>query len=239
MINEGVSKQRYNVFVAAFSFGMLSVAAGLMAILFSYKKVIDIRTEHTRLQASVSELKTELDSLNKQKAVLVDFAKEDARIAAPVKPATNGQPVEMPPAERKAPAVKPPVVEKTVQAPITKVSSRDVVVTYYHRSADNAYLVATLQSLGYRFEGREVNGNTGNEKTNCIWYGAGVPAQDVKKVATALIHSGTAIKGIKRFAPSYRDPSYKRNIIEVGREESYEKRRTQPMSASDVQNARL
>lgn len=240
-MGESISKQRYNVFVMAFSFGLISVAVGLLAILFSYKQVLDIQDRRAQLQTSVTALEAELDSLNMRKTLLVSTPKDEAKTPVPeaVKPIAAAQPAEVAVAEKKSPPVTEPVKKKTAKTATAKVAPRDVVLTYYHRNADNASLLVALQALDYRFEEMMIDKNTGYEKTNCIWYGAGVPASEVKKVAIAIIQSGNPIKGIKRFGPSYKNPSYKRNVIEVGREENYEKYYTRPMSIYEVQIAKL
>lgn len=238
-MDESIRKQRYNVFVMAFSFGLISVAVGLLAILFSYKQVLDIQDRRAQLQASVTALEAELDSLIMHKTLLVSTPQDEAKTLVPeaIKPTVAAQPAEV--AEKKSTPVTEPVRRKTAKTATAKVAPRDVVLTYYHRNADNASLLVALQALDYRFEERMIDKNTGYEKTNCIWYGAGVPASEVKKVAVAIIQSGNPIKGIKRFGPSYKDPSYKRNVIEVGREENYEKYYTKPMSIYEVQIAKL
>ncbi len=239
MTQEGISKQQYNALVAAFIFGLASVAIGLLAILYSYKKVVDLNAEYRQLHASVSALKAESQGqkTNNNVVPLTDTGRETPTQPAEVTNETDNKNTVITAAtEKKAPEVKEPVKSKASAA---KVSSRDVALVYYHRRADNPGLVATLEALGYHFEEKTMDKNTGFEKTNCIWYGAGVPVSDVRKVAIAMIQSGNPVKGIKRFGPSTKDPSYKRNIIEVGREEKYEKYYTRPMSIYEVEHAKL
>ena len=95
-----------------------------------------------------------------------------------------------------------------------------------------------LVQLGYNFDLRTLDKNTGYQKTNCIWFGAGVPLSDVKKVAIALIQSGNTVKGIKRFPLSKKNSSYKRNIIEVGMEINYENYYSKPLSIVEVERAK-
>lgn len=239
MTQEGISKQQYNALLIAFVFGLSSVAIGLLAILFSYKKVSDLNVEYQRLHASVSALKAESPG---QKPGNNTIAALDTAKVADTQPAevttANEKPVAAVTEEKKTPAVKESEKKKEVVAP-AKVSTQDVVVVYYHRRADNANLSETLEGLGFNFVEKTIDKNTGYEKTNCIWYGAGVPAGVVKNVAIAMIQSGNPIKGIKRFPPNSKNPSYKRNIIEVGREENYEKFYTRPMSIYEVEHAKL
>lgn len=239
MTQEGISKQQYNALVAAFIFGLASVAIGLLAILYSYKKVADLNAEYQRLHASVSALKAESPGQNPVNNAVA--ARDTAKVLT-TQPAeviaTNEKPVGTVTEEKKTPAVRESEKKKEAVAP-TKVSTRDVVVVYYHRKADNANLSETLEGLGFNFVEKTLDKNTGYEKTNCIWYGAGVPASVVKNVAIAMIQSGNPIKGIKRFPPNSKTPSYKRNIIEVGREENYEKYYTRPMSIYEVEHAKL
>lgn len=238
MTQEGISKQQYNALLIAFVFGLSSVAIGLLAILFSYKKVSDLNVEYQRLHASVSALKAE----SGQKPVNNTVAALDTAKLATTPPAevttVNEKPVTTVTEEKKTPAIREIEKKKEAVAP-PKVSTRDVVVVYYHRRADNTNLSETLEGLGFNFVEKTIDKNTGYEKTNCIWYGAGVPAAVVKNVAIAMIQSGNPIKGIKRFPPNSKNPSYKRNIIEVGREEKYEKFYTRPMSIYEVENAKL
>lgn len=238
MTQEGISKQQYNALLIAFVFGLSSVAIGLLAILFSYKKVSDLNVEYQRLHASVSALKAE----SGQKPVNNTVAALDTAKVATTPPAevstVNEKPVTTVTEEKKTPAIRESEKKKEAVAP-AKVSTRDVVVVYYHRRADNTNLSETLEGLGFNFVEKTIDKNTGYEKTNCIWYGAGVPAGVVKNVAIAMIQSGNPIKGIKRFPPNSKNPSYKRNIIEVGREEKYEKFYTRPMSIYEVENAKL
>lgn len=238
MTQEGISKQQYNALLIAFVFGLSSVAIGLLAILFSYKKVSDLNVEYQRLHASVSALKAE----SGQKPVNNTVAALDTAKVATTPPAevstVNEKPVTTVTEEKKTPAIREIEKKKETVAP-AKVSTRDVVVVYYHRRADNTNLSETLEGLGFNFVEKTIDKNTGYEKTNCIWYGAGVPAAVVKNVAIAMIQSGNPIKGIKRFPPNSKNPSYKRNIIEVGREEKYEKFYTRPMSIYEVENAKL
>ena len=238
MTQEGISKQQYNALLIAFVFGLSSVAIGLLAILFSYKKVSDLNVEYQRLHASVSALKAE----SGQKPVNNTVGALDTAKVATTPPAevstVNEKPVTTVTEEKKTPAIRESEKKKEAVAP-AKVSTRDVVVVYYHRRADNTNLSETLEGLGFNFVEKTIDKNTGYEKTNCIWYGAGVPAGVVKNVAIAMIQSGNPIKGIKRFPPNSKNPSYKRNIIEVGREEKYEKFYTRPMSIYEVENAKL
>jgi hypothetical protein len=92
--------------------------------------------------------------------------------------------------------------------------------------------------LGYNFHAKKTDKNTGYEKSNCIWFGKGVPLDDVKRVAIAMIQSGNTIMGIKRFPLSVKNSSYKRNIIEVGREVKYETYYTRPLSIVEVERAK-
>lgn len=238
MMQEGISKQQYNALLIAFVFGLSSVAIGLLAILYSYKKVSDLNVEYQRLHASVSALKAE----SGQKPVNNTVAALDTAKVATTQPAevttANEKPVTTVTEEKKTPAIRESEKKKEAVMP-AKVSTRDVVVVYYHRRADNTNLSETLEGLGFNFVEKTIDKNTGYEKTNCIWYGAGVPAGVVKNVAIAMIQSGNPIKGIKRFPPNTKNPSYKRNIIEVGREEKYEKFYTRPMSIYEVENAKL
>ncbi len=242
MTQEGISKQQYNALVAAFIFGLASVAIGLLAILYSYKKVVDLNAEYRQLHASVSALKAESQGPKTNNSIIPPADTVNEPIIQPAEATSetgNNKTAKAPGLENKTPEINKPVKEKQSKAATGKVSSRDVVLTYYQRRADNPGLVATLEALGYRFEEKTMDKNTGFEKTNCIWYGAGVPVSDVRKVAIAMIQSGNPVKGIKRFGPSIKDPSYKRNIIEVGREEKFEKYYTRPMSIYEVEHAKL
>lgn len=240
MTQEGISKQQYNALLIAFVFGLSSVAIGLLAILYSYKKVSDLNAEYRQLHASVSALKAETGQKPTDNAVVaLDTAKEaGTQVTETAVATTSEKPVATVSEEKKTPVVKEPEKKKEVAAP-AKVSTRDVVLVYYQRRADNTNLSETLEGLGFSFVEKAIDKNTGYEKTNCIWYGAGVPASVVKNVAIAMIQSGNPIKGIKRFPPSTKNPSYKRNIIEVGREENYEKYYTRPMSIYEVEHAKL
>ena len=94
----------------------------------------------------------------------------------------NEKPVTTVTEEKKTPAIRESEKKKEAVAP-AKVSTRDVVVVYYHRRADNTNLSETLEGLGFNFVEKTIDKNTGYEKTNCIWYGAGVPAAVVKNTA--------------------------------------------------------
>lgn len=241
MRQEGISKQQYNVLVTAFIFGVAAVGIGLFAILYSYKKVVDLDAEYKRLSASVNALKAESP---KQKpadnaVAVLDTVKEATMPpTATVNTTAVDKSVATVTEEKKPNTLKAPEKKKEIVAQ-PKVSTRDVVVVYYHRRADNANLSETLEGLGFNFVEKTIDKNTGYEKTNCIWYGAGVPVSVVKNVAIAMIQSGNPIKGIKRFGPSLKNPSYKRNMIEVGREEKYDKFYTRPMSIYEVEHAKL
>ncbi len=241
MRQEGISKQQYNALVTAFIFGVASVGIGLFAILYSYKKVVDLDAEYRQLSASVSELKTESPGqkpVNNTVAVLDTVKEVTTPPTETVNTTAGDKPVATVTEQKKPNTLKEPEKKKEIVAQ-PKVSTRDVVVVYYHRRADNANLSETLEGLGFNFVEKTIDKNTGYEKTNCIWYGAGVPVSVVKNVAIALIQSGNPIKGIKRFGPSLKNPSYKRNMIEVGREEKYDKFYTRPMSIYEVEHAKL
>lgn len=239
----GVNEQRSNILTIAFVFGMVSVAIGLLSILFAYKKVLDIKSEYTMLHNSVNILRAEYNNLKAQKAALTPaVATSPATTGVPVSPKTEpegSKPKEMIAAATNttAESTKPDKAEAKPEEKKAAKGAYNVVVVYYLRRADNQALEATLRDLGYKFE-RKVADNNTFQKSNCVWFGAGVPLADVKRVVVSLIESGIAIKGVHKFPPARKNPSYKRNIIEVGMEPKYDNYSVRPLSVVEVQRAK-
>ncbi|MCF8373991.1 MAG: hypothetical protein K9H64_20380 [Bacteroidales bacterium] len=94
--------------------------------------------------------------------------------------------------------------------------NKNVIVRYYAKTIDDKRIAVELESLGYGFEEKIPTAGMSKKNTIALWYGAGVPIEDVKIVALALIRAGAPIKGIRPYAKSLSDPNYKRFIIEAG-----------------------
>lgn len=249
MLSEPVTanKKLSEVIVAGVIFTVLSVLIATLWAMFSYKQVLDMRAEYAMLKDSVNRLRTVQAIIGNrvpqqeiaantptQTTVVNEPAKQEAAI---VKEQLNPVAVEPKPELPPAGKTVSPVVAK-VKAEETKAASKNVVISYYYRRADNTSLPETLRGLGYKFELKKMEKNSGYEKTNCIWFGAAVPVADVKKVAIAMIQSGNPVKGIKRFPLSNKNSSYKRNIIEVGMDPNLDNYSSRPLSIVEVERAR-
>lgn len=241
MVSQSISANRKlsNVIVAGVVFTILSVIVGALWLLFSYKHVVDMRAEYARLKDSVNMMRsvgvaatpvTEEPKANTSPTE----AKEEIAKAEPVN-ATKPTPEK--PEEKTIAAIDAtPKTEKS--EPVKLIGRRNIALTYYTRRADNPNLENTLQMLGFKFEAKALDKNTGVQKSNCIWFGAGVPVAEVKRVAYAMIQSGNTVKGIKRFPLSHKNPSYKNNVIEVGMELKYENYYARPLSIVEVERAK-
>ncbi len=67
-------------------------------------------------------------------------------------------------------------------------------IQYFKKATDSPKLVTALQDLGFAVS--EATASNPRE-TNGIWYGAGVPENDVKLVAYALMRGGIDLQGIQ------------------------------------------
>lgn len=226
-----------NTVLAAGLFAIASVFVGTLWLLFTHKQVLDMKAEVAGLQATYQKPKQ-----NPATKIMPQVKESDT---SSVKTSVEEQPVAKTVAkidtvvvEKKTEKLIVPEPEKKVVKQPKYVKSKDIVLAYYFRKADNESLQLALKTLGYNFDLRTLDKNTGYQKTNCIWFGAGVPLSDVKKVAIALIQSGNTVKGIKRFPLSKKNSSYKRNIIEVGMEINYENYYSKPLSIVEVERAK-
>lgn len=253
MISQSATDQKKlsNIIVAGVVFTVLSVLVATLWGLFTYKQVLDMRAEYALLKDSVARLRY-------APASVVIPAPDVAATATPITKATEKKAEEkkVPEPEKK---VVPPVVAKAepkIVTPTPKkaniptvetakkeepkvVPTKGVVIWYYYRKGDNSSLQSALTTLGYVFQVKTLdNNNTGYQKSNCIWFGAGVPAAVVKKIAIAMIQSGTTLKGIRRFPQSRKKPSYKANVVEVGMDINLENYSSRPMSVVEVERAK-
>lgn len=227
-----------NTVLAAGLFAIASVFAGTLWLLFTHKQVLDMKAEVAGMQATYQKTPSGPATEVIPPVQNNDSATATAPVEQPVKTDTMVAKVETSAEPKMAETVAVPVPEKKVVQQPKFVKSKDIVLAYYFRKADNESLQLALKTLGYNFDVRTLDKNTGYQKTNCIWFGAGVPLSDVKKVAIALIQSGNTVKGIKRFPLSKKNSSYKRNIIEVGMEINYENYYSKPLSIVEVERAK-
>lgn len=247
MLSQSASTNRKlsNVIAAGVVFTVISVVVTVLWILFSYRQVLNMRTEYAMLKDSVSDLRTTPADISNpvSKAGVV-----------PVKPGITNKTT--PGAEKlkdTVVAAQKPLMKPLVKEPVTatmnsitkidkpnpkSINRKSIVLTYYYRRADNENLETTLQALGYNFDIKELDKNTGYQKSNCIWFGADVPLAEVKRVAIAMIQSGNTVKGIRRFPQSIKKTAYKRNVIEVGMEIKFENYYTRPLSIVEVERAK-
>ena len=94
--------------------------------------------------------------------------------------------------------------------------TKGIIVKYYLRTIEEKRIAFELQTLGYEFEPGTPKSNNKDRPTNAIFFGRGVPLNDIKIVSLAFIRAGIPIQGIQPFTKSLKDPSYKRYTIEVG-----------------------
>ncbi len=229
-----VNRRLANIITVGVVFTILCVVAGTLWILFSYRQVLDMRTEYAQLKYTAGKLRSGQGNVPEEQAV------QNTVVILPVKEQLE------PGKEITTPAVEKNEVKQEGSASTDEnaehkdalpVNRKDIVVWYFLRKADNESLQIALKSLGYNYNTKKLDKNTGYQKSNCIWFGTGVPLADVKRVAIAMIQSGNTVKGIKRFPVSTRNPSYKRNVIEVGMEIKYETYYTKPLSIVEVERA--
>jgi len=231
-----VNKKLANAVLAGGLFAIASVFAGTVWILFSHKQVLDMKAEYAMFRDSVQNVRgvtrsTVTPPVQESVIALSDTLAKEETTKPEVKTDTA------------VVAGKAAITQAKTEKPKAAVTNRlvrpqDILLIYYYRKADNESLQAALSTLSYNIEVKTLDKNTGYQKTNCIWFGAGVPLKEVKKVAVALIQAGNTIKGIKRFPMSKKDASYKRNIIEVGMDDHYENFYTRPLSIFEVEKAK-
>lgn len=230
-----VNRRLSNVITVGVVFTILSVIAGTFWIMFSYRQVLDMRAEYHNLKYSTGKLRSGHATVQQpqlpQSALAAMPTKEqrDTTIATPPVVHNND--------ELAITTEIKPVISNKQDGPPT-LNKKDIIVSYYFRTADNESLQIALKSLGYNFYAKKSDKNTGYEKSNCIWFGKGVPLTDVKRVAIAMIQSGNTIKGIKRFPRSYRASAYKHNIIEVGMDVKLNNFYANPLSIVEIERAK-
>lgn len=251
MISQSATDQKKlsNIIVAGVVFTVLSVLVATLWGLFTYKQVLDMRAEYALLKDSVARLRyspatvvipaPEVAATPVTKAA--EKKAEEKKLAEPVKKAVppvvaKAEPKIVTPTPKKA-AI--PTVETAKKEEPKIAPTKGVVIWYYYRKGDNASLQSALTTLGYVFQVKTLdNNNTGYQKSNCIWFGAGVPVAAVKKVAIAMIQSGTTLKGVRRFPQSRKKPAYKANVVEVGMDINLENYSSRPMSVVEVERAK-
>lgn len=247
MLSQSASTNRKlsNVIAAGVVFTVISVVVSVLWVLFSYRQVLNMRTEYAMLRDSVADLSPTPANLpktvNKAPAVSVKPQIADKAIVSAEKPKDTVAAIQKPVLK---PLVKEPVT--ATMNSITKINKpnpkalnrKSIVLSYYYRRADNENLETTLQGLGYNFDIKEADKNTGYQKSNCVWFGADVPLAEVKRVAIAMIQSGNTVKGIRRFPQSIKKTAYKRNVIEVGMEVKLENYYTRPLSIVEIERAK-
>jgi hypothetical protein len=104
-------------------------------------------------------------------------------------------------------ALPPPPPNMTAFEPL---SLRRASIMYYTRDRDNSKVVDELEKLGFNFTLQP--SQRSSYSSNCVWYGARVPPDDVKVVALALLRAGVGLQAIKPFESSP-DKDW---IIEIG-----------------------
>lgn len=237
----GANRRLSNIIVAGVVFTILSVLTGALWLLFSYKHVVDMRAEYARLKDSVAMLRSTNpvvpEPVSEQltaNAVPAAASNTDVKNAAKTEQSIANKPTP----EKQEEKAAIPIIETPKPEKAKMIARNNISLTYYTRRADNPNLENTLQMLGFKFEAKPLDKNTGVQKSNCIWFGAGVPVAEVKRVAYAMIQSGNTVKGIKRFPLSHKNPSYKYNVIEVGMELKYENYYARPLSIVEVERAK-
>lgn len=249
MISQSATEQKKlsNIIVAGVVFTVLSVLVATLWGLYTYKQVLDMRAEYAMLKDSVAGLRnatanvvtppTEVAATPAtqpaEKKVSEQPAQAVKEAAVPAMAKAEPKIVPAPPKKAAVPSVTTKKEEEPQIAP-----TKGVVIWYYYRQGDNASLQSALTTLGYVFQLKTLEKNTGYQKSNCIWFGSGVPVAAVKKVAIAMIQSGTTLKGIRRFPQSRKKPSYKANVIEVGMDINLENYSSRPMSVVEVERAK-
>lgn len=243
-----------NALGLALVFTVVTVMAAVIWLLYSYRQVLKMEEQYAGLKDSVIIAKGGRPQRPVRNAAVITPVQPNTPKVSPQPQIENNATAILPKKDTTrqpmAAAQPKPIAQKpaiTAAKPVEKnppaktepvVASRNVVLTYYVRKADNESLERALKGLGYRFEHKELDKNTGYQKSNCVYFGAGVPLADVKRVAIAMIQSGTTVKGIKRFGPSYKNAAYKRNVIEIGMEQALENYYSKPLSVVEVQRAR-
>jgi hypothetical protein len=118
------------------------------------------------------------------------------------------------------------VWEQIVNVPsvLPRIVARDVVVIYYAKDSDKGQVEAALESLGFPYERRKP---LNFEPTNAIFFGTGVPVDDVRSLATALVQAHVPIRSIRYFADSS-GPKSKQIEIEADK-----RRKRDPLFTAD------
>jgi WD40 repeat protein len=115
-----------------------------------------------------------------------------------------------------------------------------VRIQVHSRETDRDTVLAALRGLRFPVTLGPPNPGVPLEmRTNAIWYGTGVPLEDVKLVAAALMHSGVQIRLISPFVPQRMD---RRDMIQVGSLREAERYgsttlRARPYSAEEIRTA--
>lgn len=116
-------------------------------------------------------------------------------------------------------------------------SDTSVIISYYSKTEESEKITLSLKSLSYNLISKNPNNLMKNQKTNSIWFGRGVKIIDVKIIALTLIRAGIAIKSIRPFRNSAINPSYKKNIIEIGGDRLIEESGAHPLTIKEVKDA--
>ncbi|MFC2103120.1 hypothetical protein ACFLSS_01705 [Bacteroidota bacterium] len=96
------------------------------------------------------------------------------------------------------------------------VPGSNIIVRYYNKTIDEERVVIALRSLGYKFKSKNPVQYMQKQQTNSVWFGRQVPLKDCKIIALTLMRAGIPIKAIRPYRASLTNPSYKKNIVEVG-----------------------
>jgi len=94
--------------------------------------------------------------------------------------------------------------------------TKNTVVNYYTKTIDEQRVVQELKNLGFKYQELPASRRMEKRETNAIWFGSNVPIEDTKIVALTLLRAGVHIKAIRPFKSSILNPSFKKNVIEIG-----------------------
>jgi energy-coupling factor transporter ATP-binding protein EcfA2 len=184
------TKERYARAIALLSVAL--VLAVVLAGMFYYRSVVAAHQKETaKLEASAQKATRSL--LTSQKVAVQSFAVD------------KQQPEDARKIQQSFEALAH-ITAITATASLEHHTS----IQYFKKATDSQKLVTALQDLGFAVS-EETARNP--RETNCIWYGAGVPENDVKLVAFALMRGGIDLQGIQ---PPTIELGIEPDVIQVG-----------------------
>ncbi len=114
--------------------------------------------------------------------------------------------------------------------------NQNVTVSYFDKTIDEKRVALELSALGYKFVQKPASEYMAKRATNAVWFGKGVPLDDIKIITLALVRAGVPVKGIRPYRSISTVTGYKTNIIEVGASVDLDNKPV--MTVEEIRNAK-